>query len=96
VKLVVKKLLLHFVVKAYYMLYTLKSKYIRILKQDLQTMQRLTTKVEYATDIRLGRIVRLKSYRVQRKKGAKSFVIAGANTVFSFIAFLHVFAILCN
>jgi hypothetical protein len=57
------------------MLYRLKSKYIRILKQDLQTMQSLTTKVEYATDIRLGSIVRLKSYRVQRKKGAKSFVI---------------------
>jgi hypothetical protein len=31
------------------------------------------TKVEYVTDIMLERIVRLKSYRVQRKKGVKSF-----------------------
>jgi hypothetical protein len=33
----------------------------------------LSTKVEYATDIRLERIVRLKSYRVQRKKGGQTF-----------------------
>jgi hypothetical protein len=32
------------------------------------------TNVEYATDITLGPIVRLKSYLVQRKKGAKSFI----------------------
>jgi hypothetical protein len=30
-------------------------------------------------DITAGRIVRLKSYRVQRKKGANIFVIAGAS-----------------
>jgi hypothetical protein len=37
-------------------------------------MYSLSTKVEYATDIALGRIVRLKRYRMQRKKDAKSFV----------------------
>jgi hypothetical protein len=37
-------------------------------------MSSSTIKVEYATDITLGRIVRLKSYRVQSKKGAKSSV----------------------
>jgi hypothetical protein len=31
-------------------------------------------KVEYATDTMVGRIVRLKSYRVQGKKGANIFV----------------------
>jgi dolichyl-phosphate-mannose--protein O-mannosyl transferase len=36
-------------------------------------------KVEYATDTMVGRIVRLKSYRVQGKKGANTFVIAGAS-----------------
>jgi hypothetical protein len=51
-----------------------------------------STNVEYATGITLGRIVRLKSYRVQRKKCAKCFVIAGASSAFSFIVFLHVFA----
>jgi hypothetical protein len=35
-------------------------------------MYSLSRKVEYATDIALGRIARLKSYRVQSKKGAKS------------------------
>jgi hypothetical protein len=31
-------------------------------------MYSLSTKIEYATDITLGRIVRLKSYEGQRKK----------------------------
>jgi hypothetical protein len=31
------------------------------------------TKVEYVIDITIGRIVRLKNYRVQHKRGAKSF-----------------------
>jgi hypothetical protein len=46
-------------------------------------MYSLSTKVENATDISditLGRILRLKNYRVQLKKDAKSFVIAGAST----------------
>jgi hypothetical protein len=42
-------------------------------------MYRSSTKVEYAADITSGRIVRLQSYRVQRKKDAKSFAIAGAD-----------------
>jgi hypothetical protein len=58
-------------------------------------MYSLSTKVEYATDIALERIVRLKSYQVQRKKRATSFVIAGAGTAFSFIVFLYVFATVC-
>jgi hypothetical protein len=37
--------------------------------------------------ITLGKIVRLKSYRGQPKKDPKSFIIAGANTAFSFIIF---------
>jgi hypothetical protein len=32
-----------------------------------------------STDITLGRTVRLQSYRVQLKKDAKSFAIAGAD-----------------
>jgi hypothetical protein len=51
-------------------------------------MYSLSRKVEYATDIALGRIARLKSYRVQSKKGAKS-------VWFSFIVFLRVFTALC-
>jgi hypothetical protein len=54
--------------------------------------QKLST---YTTDITLGIILRLKSYRVQRKKCANSFVIAGASTGFSFMVFLHGFAALC-
>jgi hypothetical protein len=50
------------------------------------------TKVEYATDITLGRIIRLKSYRVQRKKGARGFVIAGAGTVCRLVAFSVTFS----
>jgi hypothetical protein len=46
-------------------------------------------KVEYNTDIILGRIVIVsKSYRVQRNKGAKCFVIADASTAFSLIIFV--------
>jgi hypothetical protein len=41
------------------------------------------TKVQYATDITLGRIVRLKSYRVQRKKSTTSFVTACRLVAFS-------------
>jgi hypothetical protein len=52
-------------------------------------------KVEYNTDIILGRIVIVsKSYRVQRNKGAKCFVIADASTAFSLIIF--VFVVLCT
>jgi L-cystine uptake protein TcyP (sodium:dicarboxylate symporter family) len=58
-------------------------------------MYSLSRKVECVTDITLGRIVRLKNYRVQRKKLAKRFVIAGASTAFLFIVFLHVFVALC-
>jgi hypothetical protein len=53
-----------------------------------------STKVECVTDITLGRIVRLKNYRVLAK-AAKRFVIAGASTAFSFMVFLHVFVALC-
>jgi hypothetical protein len=54
-----------------------------------------STKVKYTTDMTLGIILRLKSYRVQRKKGANSFVIAGASTAFSFMVFLYGFVALC-
>jgi hypothetical protein len=47
-------------------------------------MYSLSTKVGYATDITLERIVRLKCYQVQRKKGAKVFTFHSL--------FLHVFA----
>jgi hypothetical protein len=47
-------------------------------------MYSLSTKVGYATDITLERIVRLKCYQVQRKKGAKVFTFRSL--------FLHVFA----
>jgi hypothetical protein len=50
-----------------------------------------STKIEYATDITLRRIVRLKSYRMQRKKGAKSFVIAGASTACRLVTFSATF-----
>jgi hypothetical protein len=50
-------------------------------------MYSLSTKVGYATDITLGRIIRFKNYRVQSKKVAKSFVIAGASTACRLVAF---------
>jgi hypothetical protein len=46
-------------------------------------MYSLSTKVENATDIRDIPLGRLKNYRVQLKKDAKSFVIAGASTASS-------------
>jgi hypothetical protein len=90
-------------------IYRLKSKYyhnIKILGSSDQLSK--SRAFNFALYIRMraempctvqaqkwGKIVRLKSYRVQPKKGAKSFVIAAASTAFSFIIFLHVFAALC-
>jgi hypothetical protein len=51
-----------------------------------------STKVEYTTDIRLGTMVRLKSYRVQRKKLQKVF---GFHSYYSYRFFrLCVFEVL--
>jgi hypothetical protein len=53
-----------------------------------------STKVEYTTDIRLGTIVRLKSYRVQRKKVQKVF---GFHSYYSYRFFrLSVFKVLLD
>jgi ribosomal protein S13 len=70
--------------------------YIRILKLSdpqiicenhvINAMYSLSTKVEYATDITLRRIVRLKSYQVQRKK------VFGIHSQYSY-TFLRVFKV---
>jgi hypothetical protein len=65
------------------------------MKIEVPCRYSLSTKVEYATDITLGRIVKLKSYRGQRKKGPKSFVIVGATTAFLFLVFLHCVYLKC-